>query len=337
MPPHRPTLRLGGIAALAASIFTTAHAWTDQTDYQSPRTKTAPPSGSNSSAPETKAPKTRLTRETLEEYIEQNKERWLSEDYEPFLRMDCTSTKVGEDLVQKTACASYLEQLLLRKGFTPRVFIGKDTPQKEMLSNPVETGLDAIRPVVYFEIISDPSLPMELLSTHYDRRPENENPDDRWRTDWLKPVRKEVTEEFGGREIKDTRIYARGADDSVGHIMSIIWALETYQKVSGSLPINVKVMFEGAEEIGSPGMDAFIEKYKNVLQADLVIIEDAPTTRSGIPSIYTRLRGTLDGKICVKTSQKEGHSGGGSFIPNADGKDRRSSYERSFLANVSAV
>jgi len=316
MSTRRDILRTAGITALAASLPGIVHAWTDRTDYQSPRTKTAPPSGYNSPTSETKASE---TRPTLEEYIKQNKERWLVGDYEPFLRMDCTSTKVGEDLAQKTICASYLEQLLLRKGFTPRVFIGKDTPQKEMLSNPVETGLDSIRPVVYFEIITDPSLSTSLLGTHYDRRPKNDNLDDPWKTPWLEPVRKEVTEEFGGREIKDTRIYVRGADDSVGHIMSIIWALEAYQKVSGSLPVNVKVMFEGAEEIGSPGMDTFIEKYKKLLKADLVIVEDAPTTRSGIPAIYTRLRGTLDGEICVKTSEAEGHSGGGSFIPNAEG------------------
>ena len=78
-------------------------------------------------------------------------------------------------------------------------------------------------------------------------------------------------------------------------------------------------MFEGAEEIASPGMDKFIEKYKDVLKADLVVIDDLWTNRPGIPVIEARLRGGLKGEICAETAAKEGHSGSGSYLPNALG------------------
>ena len=255
----------------------------------------------------------------LENYIERNKERWLTEEYLPFLRMDCTSANEGEKLTQKVEAAAFLEQLLLQKGFSPCVFIGKDTPSKELLRHPIETGLPTIRPIVYMEIMSDPSLPWLLWDSHYDRRPINDNPNDPWLTHPFDPVRKKVVEEWNNGKIQDERIYARGAVDSVGHVMGIIWALEAYQNVHGKLPVNVKVMFEGAEEIGSPGMDAFVEKYQEQLRADLVVIDDNWTNRPGIPIITERLRGSLSGEISVQTASKEGHSGSGSYLPNALG------------------
>ncbi len=255
----------------------------------------------------------------LEDYIASHQEQWLREDFEPFLRMECTSAKEDEDLAKKTECAAYLERLLRGKGYPVRVYVGKNTPKKELLKNPIETELDRIRPVIYFEIILDPSLPTILFGTHYDRRPENNNPNDTWKTHWLEAVRKKVTETFGNKTIHDTRIYARGSDDSIGHIMSIVWSLDAYKALYGKLPVNVKVMFEGAEEIGSPGMDKFVEKYRDLLKADIVLIEDSPTNKAGIPLICQRLRGTLDGKLCVQTAVKESHSGGGSYIPNAEG------------------
>lgn len=259
------------------------------------------------------------TSETIDDYIQQNKERWLTEDYIPFLRVDLTSAKQGEDLTKKTQGAAYLEELLLHKGFSPKVFIGTDTPGKERLHHLVETGLPTIRPIVYFEMISDSSLPTVVFDTHYDGRPVNDNPKDSWKTNPFEPVRKKVTEEWNNGTIQDERIYARRACDSAGHVMSIIWALEAYQKVYGKLPVNVKIMFEGAEEIGSPGMDKFVEKYKDLLQADLVVIDDSWTNKPGIPIITERLRGSLSGEIYVQTAVKEGHSGSGSYLPNALG------------------
>ncbi|MBI1970222.1 M20/M25/M40 family metallo-hydrolase [Candidatus Woesearchaeota archaeon] len=262
----------------------------------------------------------------IDVYITKNKERWLTEDFMPFLRMDCTSVKVGEDLAKKTECAGYLEKLLEQKGFSQKVFVAKDTPKQDILHHPVQTGLDNIRPVVYFEIMpgdlqggSGGSLVTVVFDSHYDGRPTNDNPKDPWKTSPFEPVRKHVEEEWHSGKIQDERIYARRAVDSAGHIMGIIWTLEAYQAVYRQLPVHVKVMFEGAEEIGSPGMAKFIEKYKEMLKANLVVIDDLWTNRPGIPIIEERLRGGMKGKLCVETAAKEGHSGSGSYLPNALG------------------
>lgn len=255
----------------------------------------------------------------IDAYIEQNKERWISEDLEPFLRMNCTSAKEGEDLAKKTECAAYLEQMLEKKGFEPKVFVGTSVLEKKVLHHPVETGLLDIRPVVYAQLIVDPSLPTILFDTHYDGRPANDNPKDKWKTNPFEAVRKSVVEDWHTGKINDQRIYARRAVDSVGHILSIIWALEAYRAVHTTLPVNVKMMFEGAEEIGSPGMEQFIAKYRDMLQADLAVIADLWTNRPGIPIIEGYLRGGIKGELCVETAVKEGHSGGGSYLPNASG------------------
>ncbi len=279
---------------------------------------------------------------SIDDYITQNKERWLTEDLMPFLRLEeCTSSKQDEKYENKVKCASYLEQLLLKKGFKPKVFLPGTSPLPELppgylagsineeerkkmeaersIRNPIYTGLKDIRPAVYAERIIDPSLLTLLEDSHYDRRPVNDNPSDPWVTNPFEPVRKKVVEDWNNGKINDERIYARGAVDAAGHILSTIWALEAYEAVHGVLPLNVKLLFEGAEEIGSPGMDAFVEKYKDMLKADLVVINDIWTNRPGIPLITERLRGALNGKLCVQTAEKEGHSGAGSFLPNAEG------------------
>ncbi len=271
---------------------------------------------------------------SLDDYIKEHQERWLTEDFMPFLRLDCTSSKQGEKYENKVKCASYLEQLLVTKGFHPKVYLpgdfvpkGKEIPEEEKakktaeqdIKSSVYTGLERIRPVVYAERIIDPSRLTILFDSHYDGRPVNDNPNDPWKTNPFEPVRKKVTEDWNNGKIEDERIYARGAVDAAGHILSTIWAIEAYEAVHGVLPVNVKLVFEGAEEIGSPGMDAFVEEYKDMLKADLVVINDIWTNRPGIPLITERLRGSLNGKLCVQTAEKEGHSGSGSYLPNAVG------------------
>ncbi len=276
---------------------------------------------------------------SIDDYIAQNKERWLTEDLLPFLRLDCTSSKQDEKYGNKVKCASYLEQLLAKKSFHPRVYLpgrripGGEEYNESLLSEEAKakraaeqniklsiyTGIENIRPVVYAMRIIDPTKPTILFGSHYDRRPVNDNPSDPWVTNPFEPVRKKVIEDWNNGKIEDERIYARGAVDAAGHILSTIWALEAYEAVHGALPLNVKLLFEGAEEIGSPGMDVFVEEYKDILKADLVVINDIWTNRPGIPLITERLRGSLNGKLCVQTAEKEGHSGSGSYLPNAVG------------------
>ena len=154
--------------------------------------------------------------------------------------------------------------------------------------------------VLVAERLTDSSLPTIIFDSHYDGRPVNDNPNDPWKSNPFEPVRKAVEEEeWNNGKINDERIYARRAVDAAGHILSTIWAIEAYEAVHGALPVNVKLMFEGAEEIGSPGMDAFVEKYKEQLRTDLVIINDTWTNQAGIPMFHERLRGSLNGKLFI--------------------------------------
>src|SRR5699024_5097425 len=134
-------------------------------------------------------------------------------------------------------------------------------------------------PVVYGEIINDPSDFTLLIYGHYDVQPPD--PIDEWISPPFEPT------------IRDGRIYCRGAGDNKGQLMAQLLAVETYQKVVGPLPINLKFVFEGEEESGSPNIAPFVEEYKDLLKADLVYTSDGPMHESGRPFVLLGVRGIL--------------------------------------------
>jgi len=149
-------------------------------------------------------------------------------------------------------------------------------------------------PVVYGEKIIDPSAPTVLVYGHYDVMPVD--PIDLWKSDPFEP------------EIRDGKIWARGADDDKGQAFMHAKAFELMVNTD-TLPCNVKFMVEGEEEVGSPSLGKFCEEHKEMLEADIILVSDTGMIAPDIPSITTGLRGLAYMEVEVTGPNKDLHSG----------------------------
>lgn len=149
-------------------------------------------------------------------------------------------------------------------------------------------------PVVYAEKIVDPSLPTLLVYGHYDVQPPD--PLDLWTTPAFAP------------EIRDGKIYARGACDDKGQTFLHVAALQLLQK-SGSLPCNFKYLIEGEEEVGSPHLGDIVKQYKDRLACDAIVISDTSMLGTDKPSLTVALRGLAYLEVTVTGFNRDLHSG----------------------------
>lgn len=149
-------------------------------------------------------------------------------------------------------------------------------------------------PIVYAEKIVDSSLPTVLVYGHYDVQPPD--PLHLWDSPPFEPV------------IKDHKIYARGACDDKGQMYMHIKALEILND-SGNLPCNIKMMIEGEEEVGSDNLEYFVKKYRDKLQADVILISDTSIHSNDVPSITAGLRGLSYLEVEVTGPNRDLHSG----------------------------
>ncbi|MHA4846482.1 dipeptidase [Flavitalea antarctica] len=159
-------------------------------------------------------------------------------------------------------------------------------------------------PVVFATYNVHPSFPTILFYGHYDVQP-------------VDPLAKWDTQPFKA-EVKGAHIYGRGSSDDKGQLFIHIKAVEHLLKKKGSLPVNVKFLIEGAEEIGSKGLKNFIIANQQILHCDAVMVSDTKMISKDIPAITYSLRGALNAEITIKTSGKDLHSGTfGGCVPNA--------------------
>ena len=149
-------------------------------------------------------------------------------------------------------------------------------------------------PVVYGEKIIDKNKPTVLVYGHYDVMPID--PKELWKTEPFEP------------EIRDGKIWARGADDDKGQAFMHAKAFEFMVKTN-QLPCNVKFMIEGEEEIGSANLYKFCEDNKEMLKADVILVSDTSMIASDIPSITTGLRGLSYWEVKVTGPNRDLHSG----------------------------
>ncbi len=211
----------------------------------------------------------------VKEYINENKERFLEELFE-LIRIPSVSS-LSEHKDDMIKAAEYYKKRLLEAG-----------------ADRAEVMPTSGNPVVYGEKIIDPKLPTVLVYAHYDVMPVD--PIDLWDSPPFEP------------EIRDGKIYARGADDDKGQGYMHAKAFEALVK-TGSLPVNVKFMLEGEEEIGSVSLGAFCEQHKEMLKADIILVSDTGMIASDIPSITTGLRGLAYWQVEVTGPNRDLHSG----------------------------
>ena len=150
-------------------------------------------------------------------------------------------------------------------------------------------------PVVYGDWLGAPGAPTILFYGHYDVQP-------------VDPLHLWTSPPFEAT-IRDGEIYARGSADDKGQVFMHFKAVEAHLKQNGNLPVNMKFLIEGEEEVGSENLDAFIKSHKDLLKADVVVISDSPMFDRGIPSICYGLRGLTYFQIDLRGSKSDLHSG----------------------------
>jgi acetylornithine deacetylase/succinyl-diaminopimelate desuccinylase-like protein len=150
-------------------------------------------------------------------------------------------------------------------------------------------------PVVYGDWLGASGAPTILFYGHYDVQPVD--PLNLWESPPFEAT------------VRDGEIYARGAADDKGQVFMHFKAVEAYLKQNGRLPVNIKIIIEGEEEVGSENLDDFIRAHKGELAADVVVISDSGMFARGVPSICYGLRGLVYFQIDLRGSSTDLHSG----------------------------
>ena len=211
----------------------------------------------------------------VKKYIQENEQRFLDELFSLIRIPSISAQSSHKDDIW--ACAERWKQLLLEAG----------VDKAEVMPS---TG----NPLVYAEKIVSPDAPTVLVYSHYDVMPVE--PLELWNSDPFEPV------------VKDGRIWARGADDDKGQAMIQVKAFE-YVVRNGLLSHNMKFIFEGEEEIGSPSLNAFLAEHKELLKSDVILVSDTSMLGAELPSLTTGLRGLAYWQVEVTGPNRDLHSG----------------------------
>jgi acetylornithine deacetylase/succinyl-diaminopimelate desuccinylase-like protein len=211
----------------------------------------------------------------IKNYIETNKNRFLQELFE-LLRIPSVSA-VKEHNIDMVEAAEYVRKKLLEAG-----------------ADSAEVMKTAGHPVVFGKKIIDSNLPTVMVYGHYDVQP-------------VDPLNLWITPPFSP-EVRDGKIYARGANDNKGQVYMHIKAFELMTKTN-SLPCNIKFIIEGEEEVGSVHLKKFCIDHKDLLKCDIILVSDTTMIAKDIPSITVGLRGLAYLEVEVTGANRDLHSG----------------------------
>lgn len=223
-----------------------------------------------------------IPQEILEK-IDQNRQRYV-EELVSFLKIPSVSTYTQQAGDIRRA-AEWVQAHLKRLGFQAKIY-------------PTER-----HPIVFGSWCPHPGRPTLLIYGHYDVQPPE-------------PLKEWVTDPFSP-SIRNGYVYARGAADDKGQFFTYLKAIEAVLAVDHVLPVNVKVLVEGEEEIGSMHLPAFLKDHREELAADIVTISDGSQFKQGIPAITYGLRGLCYLQLEVQGAKFDLHSGSfGGIVPN---------------------
>lgn len=218
---------------------------------------------------------------SLVRYVDEH----LDETFD-MLKLLCAQPSVSAQNEGILECAVLVRQLFEESGLVARLL----------------PTLDERYPVVYGEATGD-SPKTVLFYNHYDVQPPD--PLEEWQSSPFDPVE------------KDGYIFARGVSDDKGHIVARLAAVNALLDIRGSLPSSVKFCVEGAEEIGSPGIQEFVENQTDLLKADACIWEGGGVNWEGQPIITLGVKGLVYVELECRTAATDAHSSYAPRVPNA--------------------
>src|ERR1700692_3708255 len=220
----------------------------------------------------------------LAEYIDSRRDEHLAELCS-FLRIPSVSAKT-EHKQDVERGARWVAENLRAAGFKP-----------------IEIVPTNLHPLVYAESLEAPGKPTVLFYGHYDVQPAE--PLDLWTSPAFEPT------------VRDGKLFGRGTADDKGQVHIHLKALEALKNTTGKLPLNVKVMIEGEEEVGSVSLWDFVQKNRERLKADALVVSDTSMLAKGVPSITYGLRGLNYYQIELTGPAQDLHSGVfGGAVPN---------------------
>ncbi|HTI51206.1 MAG TPA: dipeptidase [Planctomycetaceae bacterium] len=171
-------------------------------------------------------------------------------------------------------------------------FVRQQMESAGLTAELVET---AGHPIVYGEWLGANGAPTVLIYGHYDVQPPD--PLSEWVTPPFEPT------------VRDGCLYARGATDDKGQVFTHLKSIEAWMKTAGRLPVNVKFVIEGEEEVGSNNLDLFLERGKTRLKADVAVISDTSQFAPDVPAITCGLRGIVACEVTLRGPNQDLHSG----------------------------
>ncbi|WP_236692718.1 M20/M25/M40 family metallo-hydrolase [Aneurinibacillus tyrosinisolvens] len=221
-----------------------------------------------------------VKREPIEQQISKKQDEYIEMLFQLLRQPSISSEDIGV-----RECATLLKELMCQSGINAQVI---DTEG---------------HPIVFGEVYSSNSDFTLLIYGHYDVQPAE--PVDEWLSPPFEP------------EIREGKIFARGAGDNKGQLMAQVLAVKTMLDLYGELPVNVKMVFDGEEENTSKNFEPFVLKYRELLKADLVYTSDGPLDSSGAPIVMLGCRGMLYLELTAEGAERDNHSGNkGGIVPN---------------------
>jgi acetylornithine deacetylase/succinyl-diaminopimelate desuccinylase-like protein len=212
----------------------------------------------------------------IETFVRANEHRLLDE-LKTFLRIPSIST-LPENKADVERAATFTAEALTRAG----------------MEN-IEIIPTAGHPLVYADWLDAPGKPTVLLYGHYDVQPPD--PLDLWQTPPFEP------------QVRDGNLYARGASDDKGQFYMHIKAVEALRELRGTLPVNLKFLIEGEEEVGGASITKYVPENQQKLKADVALVSDTSLYADGIPTLCIGLRGLVYTEVEANGPARDLHSG----------------------------
>jgi succinyl-diaminopimelate desuccinylase len=211
----------------------------------------------------------------IDDYLERNRERYVQELSELLRIPSVSADSKHRDDVRKAAdwVANQFRRMKL---------------QVEVIATPGN-------PIVYAESPAIPGAPVVLVYGHYDVQPPD--PLNEWQSPPFEPT------------VRDGNIYARGATDDKGQMLTHLKSAEAWIETEGKLPLQLKFLIEGEEEVGSANLEPFIAQHKQKLACDVVVISDTSQFAPGRPAITYGLRGIAYYELRLTGPKQDLHSG----------------------------